>query len=419
MICHKNNEFVAMRFSPVRQAGASLVELMVAMAMGLLIVAAMIALFVNINRSNSELAKVNSQIENGRFAIQLLTNDVVHAGFWGTYQTQFDDLSLYVYSANDPTTPSTIPNDTPNLIPEAFATYNPTNWTSGYKSSLIGIPLQAYDADPGCGATGGCTTDVVTHKQGNTDVLVVRHANTCVPGTTNCEADTAGKLYFQSTLCPTDTTHYVLDTSGFTLHQGDCATAANKRKFISNIYYIRDYAVTQGDGIPTLMRSQFDLSSGSLSHQSAQPLIQGIQGFRVELGIDTTSKDGTDITSSYGTVPSPQVGCTNATDPRYKCSINWVDPSNRTSANNRGDGTPDSFVHCSTATPCTLAQLTNAVAVRLYILARNLKPTVGYTDSKTYALGSSTLGPFNDNYQRHVYSTTVVLNSVAARRVTP
>lgn len=404
------------------QAGFSLVELMVAITLGLLIAVALIALFLNIARANSEMAKTNSQIENGRFTLQLLQLDIAHAGFWGGYVPQFDDHTV-----------ADIPADVPTAVPDPCLLYS-TPWTAAHITNLIGIPVQAYSDTPPSGA--GCVTDMATNKQPNTDVLVVRHAETCVAGSGgNCEADSANKLYFQSSLsyhlplprpvpepnCPTgqtaDTAAYTLGTVGFnTLHKKDCtALVTEKRKFISNIYYIRDYARAVGDGIPTLMLSQFDLGGGVLAHQTAIPLIEGIEGFRVEFGIDSLSDTGAAVD--------------------YTAAINWADPDNLISPTNRGDGTPDgAFVRCPVpaavldttppskhpaAAVCTVAQLTNVVAVKLYVLARAETATLGYTDSKTYALGSTTLGPYNDGFKRHVFSTTVRLNNISIRRETP
>lgn len=381
------------------QCGFSLIELMVAITIGLLIMAALIALYLNITRTNNEMAKSNSQIENGRFAMQILQSDIVHAGFWGEYGPQFDDL-----------TTTTVPADAPTAVPDPCLLYNAANWNGAYKSNLLGISVQAYDAAP-----SGCT--VVSNKKANTDVLVLRHAETCVPGVGNCEADTAGKLYFQASLCELENaTPYKLDTTGFTLHKRDCVgtgsppalpvtagTIADKRKFISHIYYIRDYAVTAGDGIPTLMRSQFDLSGTTLAHQAAVPLIEGIEGFSVEFGIDSLSDSGAVV--------------------NYGQAIVWADATNKISPTNRGDGIPDgTFIHCTTAIPCTFDKLTNVVALKLYILARARETTAGYTDTKTYALGSTTLGPFTGDqakYKRHVFSTTVRLVNIAGRRETP
>jgi hypothetical protein len=442
---------------------------MIAITLGMLVVAALLALYVNVTRTNSDMARMNRQIENGRFAIQLLQDDVAHAGFWGTYVPQFDNL-----------TEPLVPLDAPTALPDPCLAYNAGNWNFTYLSNLIGIPVQGSTAAPGtCGA-------LVTNQQANTDILVVRHAQTCVAGAAGCEADTAGKLYFQSTMCEAEVTAfaqagaagsltlnasasatddayngftvriiggagmgqsraitayngtskvatvspnwatipdnssiyafglgYALGTAGHIFHKRSCTDAptgptetingfADKRKFVSNIYYIRNYAVTAGDGIPTLMRSSFDESGGVLAHQAAQPLIEGIQGFRVEYGIDAVSDTGAAID--------------------YTSPVVWVDPLNKNSPTNRGDGVAEgnyvdaSGVTCNSVTDCAAA---NIVAVRIHVLARSLETTPGYQDTKTYTLGGTTMGPFNDGFKRHVFSTTVRLINPAGRRETP
>ncbi|MDB5762384.1 MAG: putative type 4 fimbrial biosis PilW-related protein transrane [Herminiimonas sp.] len=466
------------------QSGFSLIELMISITISLLIMLALITVFVNINRSNAEMARANSQIENGRFAMQLLESDLVHAGFLGGYVPQYDDLSSY--AAPSPT--STIGGSVPTSVPDPCLAYNSTNWTAEYKGNLIGIPVQAYNAIP---ASCALSPSFLTNQQANTDVLVVRHVETCEAGVGSCD-NTAGKLYFQSSFCEADisgsyaqagaantitlaatasatdnfyngltirilsgpgvnqtrvisayngTTKvatvssawtsipsgfskyvfgvgYVLDTTGHTFTKRDCSTFAAKRKFVSNIYYIRNFAVTAGDGIPTLVRSQFDLASGTLAHQLVTPLIEGIEGFKVEFGIDNLSDSG---------------AATN-----YTQAIAWADPTNLISPTNRGDSTPDgAFIRCTTAAPCTAAQLMDVVAVKLYVLVRSRDTTPGYTDSKTYYLDSAratAVDPCVDSagtaltgaalttcrsYKRHVFSTTVRLTNISGRRETP
>lgn len=400
--------------------GFSLIELMIAITLGMLLTTALVTLFVNVSRTNTEMAKTNSQIENGRFAIQFIENDLVHAGFWGGYVPQFDDLTSSTTVA---------PTDLPAAVPAPCLAY--ASWNATYKTELIGIPIDAYD-----GAPSGCS-GIVTNQKANSDMLLVRHAETCplvwdnasstwlVPSSSNCDADVSGKLYFQYSLCATQISagnKYVLDTTGFSLTKRKCTTSgptaydgyADKRKFISNIYYIRDYAVTSGDGIPTLVRSQFDESGGTLAHQAAVPLIEGIESFRVELGIDNISDSGAAV---------------NYTQP-----VTWASSSNLTSPTNRGDGSVDgTYIHCG-GTGCTRDQLVNVVVAKLYVLARADKQTPGYTDDKIYTLGSgqtycrttSTASSsacaykvLNPNYKHHAYTTTIRLNNVSMRRETP
>lgn len=383
----------ATRSTDAAQRGVSLVELMVSLVIGLLILAALVALFVNTSGGNRQMAQANNLIENGRLAIELLESDIVHAGYWGGFMPKFDDQ-----------TASGVPPDAPTAVPAPCLAYA-TPWSAADRNNLITIPLQVYDSAAFCNA-------VVTDQLAGTDVLVVRHAELCVAGSGgNCEADVPGKLYFQATRCLTDVTSYVLETdatSTFPLLQRTCDVAfpADKRKFVSSIYYIRDYAVTDGDGIPTLMRAQFDLAGGTLAHQAPVALVEGIEGFRIELGIDNRSK-------AYAGEPT-------GTPVDYTVAVNWLDPLTRQIPTNRGDGAPDgAFVSCTTAVPCTLDQLANVTAAKLYLLVRSREPAQGFTDTKTYTLGTTVLGPFNDGFKRHVYVSTVRLPNIAGRRQTP
>ena len=400
--------------------GFGLVELMVALAIGLVMIAAMVALFVGTSRNNREMATTTSMIENGRFSIQLLEGDIVHAGFWGTFVPDFDNATFI-----------DVPADVPATVPDPCLAYPPAGWNVDYVNGLLGIPVQGYDDvqvadDPVC-------ADVVGDADGipgpdilpNTDMLVVRHAETCVAGVGDCEALTVGKLYLQASLCTEDVAPYVFGregTAAFDLRRMACSTnpdlAADVRRFVSNIYYVRNYADTPGDGIPTLMRSTFDQHDGAtLSHQLAGDLsaandpvelIEGIDGFRVEFGVDDISGTGAAVD--------------------YTAETQWVDDENKLMAVNRGDGIPDgAFVRCTDAAPCVgmdldaaTPNLVNVTAVRIYVLARSREPTQGYTDTKEYSLGAgTTLGPFNDGFKRHVYSTTVRLPNISGRRERP
>lgn len=467
-----------MNRSSFRARGFTLIELMISMVISLLILAAMIGIFVNTSASHREMEKTNRLIENGRIAAQLLQEDLVHAGYWGGFVPQFDDFSS--------TTP---PADVPNDIPNACQPHN--TWNSSQRSNLLGITVQADEVLQ----TGAACVSPLAKKDG-TDVLTIRHAETCVPGVGNCAPDVAGRLYLQISSCkaeknagtaqgaasntlifsanasatsdaytgltirtvsgigagqinsviaydgssrtatmsqpwsiiPDNTTRYAfeyfLGTSSFPLHKKDCmgtgtpvslpitgGTAADKRRFLSNIYYVHEFPHPDqpDDVIPTLVRSQFDVSGGTLAQQAPVALIEGIEGFRVALGIDNVSDSGDPVS--------------------YTDAIVWADPALKTSPTNRGDGAPDEFVRCTVAAPCSAAQLTNVVAVKLYLLVRSHDRTPGHRDDRTYCLGepnsdgtcatADSIAAANDNYKRHVFSTSVRLINISARRETP
>ncbi|MCY1270788.1 Type IV Pilus-assembly protein W [compost metagenome] len=366
--------------APVRRSsGFGLIELMIAITLGLLVTGSVLTLYLNISQSNEEMAKANEQIENGRFAMQVLQDDVGHAGFWDGYIPEFDDLTF----VDEPT-------DLPMLFPdpcEAFA-----SWDLAYKQQIVGMPVQLLSSVP-----SSCTS-VIEDQLAGTDILVVRHADTCVAGATNCDAFQEGRAYFQVSNCEGEGGFEISDSAvDLTLHKRNCTAVADRRRLISNIYYIRDYANAPGDGIPTLMRSQLDLSGGSLAQQAAEPLVEGVQGFKVEFQVDSRSDTGAAVD--------------------YLAAIDWQDDERKDSPTNRGDGAADQT--CPSASACTVEQSVNTVAVRVSLLVRSLKPSAGYSSDKTYRLAGSTLGPYTDNFKRHAYAMTVRLNNVSGRRETP
>ena len=331
------------RASCMKQRGFTLVELMVSITLGMLIVAALLALYLNITRTNNEMAKANLQIENGRFAIQLLQSDLVHAGFWGEAR---------------PPVPTAVPAN-PCLAPSA--------WDAAYKANMLAFPVLGYDS-----ASVPSTCGTVTGAQDNSDVVVVRHANTCTSGSAGCDggADTGPHIQVSSCNMTPPEPGYVIHSSTFPLHKKDCTTIEDiRRKVVSSIYFVSDN---------TLMRSS--LVNGT--YQAAQPLIEGIEAMRIEYGIDNLGKNGAAV-----------------------------------SVTNPGDGSPDTYVSCA---PCTLDELRNVVSVKIHVLARNLQATLGHTDSKIYQLGNTdAIGPFDDGVKRHVFSTTVRLVNPSSRREAP
>lgn len=389
------------------QQGFTLVELMISMVLGLLIILALLTMMINVNRNNGELTTVNRVIENGRFSLQLLTSDVSHTGYWSGHVPAFDDLTGST---------STAPTDVPTAVPDPCLSYSPANWTAAYKNNLVGIAAQGSDISasgtvPFCGG-------VITNPQPSTDVLVVRHAEPCLVGSSSDDcsdtrANPSPHLYFQASLCSSDTSAFLLATSGFNLKAGNCVADAPIRRYASSIYYVRNYASTAGDGVPTLVRSRFGVSSTTTAGNvpeflPAQALVEGVEAFRVEYGVDDKSDTG--ATVDLAALGSP---------------IAWAGTAVLNTPTNRGNGLPDSYVRCSQSTPCTAAQLVNVTSAKLYVLVRAEKPSPGHTDNKKYCLASSCsaagdfTGPFNDHYKRHLFTQTVRLTNVSSRRETP
>lgn len=391
------------------QRGFTLVELMIGMVLGLFILLALITLWVNINRNNTELSKANRLIENGRLALQLLQSDAAHAGFLGGFVPNYDDLTFVGTPAV-----AVLGGDgqIPAGVPDPCLAYSAANWTNVHVANLLGIYVQAYEV-PADGTAPVCA-GIVTNAKPGTHVLVVRHLEPCTAGSGASECgSTLGTanphVYFQASRCESDPATYVLAPSGHTLRTRACgADLAPIYRYASALYYVRTFSNTAGDGIPTLMRSTFgptgsDPVAGAPTHLAAQPLIEGVEGFIVRLGIDSLSDTGAavdlDALVAWAALP--------AGTPDY------------TSPANRGDGNPDGYVTCTEAVPCTADQLMNVVTVKVDLLMRAETSTPGFPNDKVYVLGGVSLPAFNDNFKRQVFSQTIRLTNVSGRRETP
>src|SRR5438876_3275723 len=75
---------LTIRHAALRQSrGFTLIELMVGMTLGLIVLAVVTTAFVNVSSNRREMQRTGRQIENGRFATQLLADDIVNTGYFG------------------------------------------------------------------------------------------------------------------------------------------------------------------------------------------------------------------------------------------------------------------------------------------------------------------------------------------------
>jgi type IV pilus assembly protein PilW len=248
-----------------RQAGLSLVELMVSITLGLLILSGVLVVFVNTSAARNEVERTSRQIENGRYASELLSEDLRLAGYFA----ELNPASI--------TPPGALPADPCSLTPADWRAWIPMH-------------LQGYD-DSGF-ASANCT---LTNLKANTDVLVVRRARTCAAGVSGCDTAVNGKPYLQVALCAAQVTpNYKLGLEGtetFDMQKKTCLTTAlaNKREYFVRIYFI---ATDNGAGqnIPTLKRLELTGTGWS-----TVPLVEGIEELQLHYGLDTNGDGMPDV----------------------------------------------------------------------------------------------------------------------------
>lgn len=253
--------------------GLTLVELMVAMALGLLLLGALVALVVSNMSNRSELDKNVRQIENGRHALHLLSEDIQLAGFIGTTGLRWHRRAP----------PQVCAAGVDDL---------------GYVSDALPLPVQLLSR-----------ADCLGQVQPGTDILLLTRVSsrTILP-----ENADSSEIYVQVSTCKNDKTPLVVaegSSSGFVLRQKECAdtSRAPLRRAIHRIYFISTCHVCAGaakDSVPTLKMAEF--AQGKMQ---VTPLAEGIENLQFDFGIDT---DGNGSPDWYVSNPDATVDNTEA-----------------------------------------------------------------------------------------------------------
>ena len=374
-----------------------MVELMISITIGLMITAGLATLFSNASLTQSEMRRTAQQIENGRYAMDVLIQDLQLAGFFGQNRNTV--------------APASIPD--------------PCSFTTADLTAALGVPVQGYNSGSltaQASPPGTCSTWLPSgNLKAGSDILVVRRAETeFVPigtvtvagtkyvqtspvaievqdggGTTSCTSKADGTAATITRRCKFPTT---IDECATPCGAGT-SPAGFVRKLHVHVYFVSpcnvpssattcDSSSDNGRPIPTLKRLELIAAGGATTFQIVS-IAEGVEVMQVAYGVD-------DVPAAV----NPDTG-------------------------RMGDGVPDRYV----LTP-SLAEFSNAATVRVDLLVRNPEPSAGFTDAKTYSLSIDPAAPTNPglvitpadvdtSYRRHAYAAEVRLVNVAGRKEIP
>lgn len=361
-----------------RSCGMSLIELMIAIAISSFLMLALTATFKNSSDAQRALERSNQLIENGRYAVNLLYEDLRLAGYFG----HFFELG-----------------DAPAALPDPCETSDSTRLRDA-----MAVPIQAYPAPSLSGyptisstPSNTCTSALLPNSnlEPGSDILIIRRADTAIfTGSPNAnEVYTQGNsrsanIMFgnSASTVPTDSADGTTTNLLKYPNKTSSTVIADTRKHRVHVYFIapcslgsgtNDVCTSSDDDIPTLKRLELG-TDGSNTIMDIVPLVEGIEYMKFEYGIDNSPTDVNPVTGL------------------------------------QGDGIPDAYV----ASP-TLAQLPMVVSIKVHLLARSPEATRGFSDSKVYTLAGITIAATNDEFKRHVFSSEVRLMNMGGRREIP
>ncbi len=248
------------------QHGFTIVEIFISLAVGLALFAGVLSVFVGMKTTTEETATYGELQENGRFALSIISYDLLRQNFWGDYAGALD-LSML------------------NSVPGA-----PLNECSGEGLNNGTFPTAVGHFRTIWGQTVtnksimGCIDDAKT----NSDVLQLKRA------ISNSVTSTTNDNYF-----------IIANLSEAEVFTGTTIPEVNNSQvweYQHHVYYVREES--QGDNtVPVLMQGRLTTS------MTFDPIIDGIEQIRFMYGIDTDAEG----TAGYGIVDS-FISADNMTD---------------------------------------------------------------------------------------------------------
>ncbi len=263
-----------MRGNKQQQRGLSLIELMIAMVLSLVVIAAVIEVFLGA-RQMYRVQDANARIqENGRYAMQVLTNGIIDAGYFGCATRSGIEVK------NTLNTPNNYLWNFETAIEGKESTGN-NNWTPAMDAA-IPQPLSG--------------SDVLTIRAiSEPTIQVTNHPGGSPPGSANIQVNTGNGLQPSDIVMVTDCLDAAIfqisagnpDTSGSIPHNIGTGTPGNATKelgknyeegWINKIETSSFYIRNNPRGIAALYRR--------VGNNNPEELIDGVESMQLRYGVD-------------------------------------------------------------------------------------------------------------------------------------
>jgi type IV pilus assembly protein PilW len=344
-----------------RQSGLSMIELLVALAIGSFLIIGAVTLQSQ-SRRNFDVNEQQARLqEAARYVIAVIEPQLQLAGVYGFSQ---DPNSVMWDDAGSLTPPSKLRLTSAAApgLPDSLKTCG-DNFAVDVLSTVTAInDDQDWDTGLACAAEGGGQAD-------DTDVLMLRHS---APGDVAPDASKL-QVYSERVAAQTNTRLFVSSDAPDTLEEDQ----REVRDMVAQAYYIS----TDSDGRPGMpaLRAKLLGSEGGAPAFIDQEILRGVEDLQVQFGVDP----GDDVDGD-GTPDDP--GGDGMADFVNGYAAQYV---------NAGDALLDS------------AQV---VSVRIWVRVRGDVPEVGFVDNRRYQYADTDFTP-EDGFRRVVMSRTIYLRN--------
>lgn len=329
--------------------GFSLVEMMIAMTIGLMIVGALMAVIVSSSGTSKSNDRNSELLTSGRYALSLIKRDIQEAGYYGLTGRGIDQSQVNM----------------PGDCYQFFA----SNLSQRVWGTNDGVNTFAAKCIPAASYAGS-------------DILVLRYASLDSVATVDSAQAAApfndpNGLYFRSAY------------EQSLIHLGNVAPISfngigpqREHRAEVHIYYVNPNT-TGKDGIPSLHRVVLNTSGVMVD----ELVVSGVQNMQIQYGNTTKIPNGAAMLYStrFLDAQNVNVGVVPATD---------------------------SVLPATDAFGNTVTPWGDVNSVRIWLLVRNTTPDKGgYIDTKTYPMGDQVIPAANDGYRRQILTSTIQLRN--------
>jgi type IV pilus assembly protein PilW len=261
---------VDMKMIYKQSRGFSMVELLVAMVVGLVIISGAFSLHSTTRKTQAVNEMQMDMVADARFAIEMIAYDLRHAGMWGG--TNNSELISCKSTEATPCTSSTAGESLPAAVAGDCA--------AGWYYNLT-RPVFATDESAANPYAASCIP-ASEGRVATSDILEIRYADSSVPA-----ALLANQVYLRSNAINgrlfVGATQPVIDSY-------DTSPLTRNHELHAYAYYVSNYTDSADDGIPSLRRVAL-VNGPALQNQM---LVSGVSDLQVQFGIDANNDQAID-----------------------------------------------------------------------------------------------------------------------------
>jgi type IV pilus assembly protein PilW len=269
-----------------QQSGVGLIELMVALVIGLFLILGAVTVFSQSRTTYRTAESVARLQEIGRLAMDVVETDVRMADFWG----MSNRADYIVNRAPIGQPPPAGFNGTQQANSAVCGNAGAGNYFVANLDEYIGGSNNAY----------GLTCAASNYRAG-TDTLWIRRANSEQPAamdTNRIYLQTSriqGTLFVPGCTDPTDLACIPADY---------LPPASQSRELEAHVYYVSSRSTNRND-VPSLRRKRFANVNGTTANAFIdEEIVPGVEDLQVRLGIDTDGDTNIDQYVNPGAVPA-------------------------------------------------------------------------------------------------------------------